>query len=228
MKPFTFISIFVFFVLSGHAQTVSGGLSYNYLNSKPLDQAIQSYNFSRVFLENKQPLFIHGIGADITFLFKNMKSIKHGLSANYSYFGSKAINTDYNNSFNLHFINLNYVIRLSNELISKNFSMEIHSGLSLSGLYRRWNGGVFLIDELKARSFGIGGNTGVKIDYCLYRHGIYEISPFIFFGFTPFLYAPKNESVINATQKLVSKPYIYAITSKIGIVYKINLEKGKN
>jgi hypothetical protein len=227
MRALTFILILLITGISSFAQSISAGVSYNYLYSKQLDKSIQLYNFSRPFLENKQPLFINGITADVAFLFKNKKQIKHGIIATYSYFGSEAINENYTNRFNLHFINLNYVIRLSNEAKFKKLFGEIHVGLSSSALYRRVSGEFFLVDNEKSKSLGIGGNIGVKIGYQFYRHNMHQISPFIFFGYTPYLYAPKNEAVINATQELITKAYIYALNFRIGFTYEI-IKKKRN
>lgn len=221
MRSLTFILLLLIFRVSSFAQSISAGVSYNYLYSKQLDKSIQLYNFSRPFLENKQPLFVHGITADVAFVLKNKKQIKHGIIATYSYFGSETINENYTNRFNLHFINLNYVIRVSNEEKFKKLFGEIHVGLSSSALYRRVNGEIFLVDNEKSKSLGIGGNIGVKIGYQLYRHKMHQISPFIFLGYTPYLYAPKNEAVINATQEIISKTYISALNFRIGFIHEI-------
>lgn len=225
MRTLTFILLLLIFSRNIFAQCISVGVSYNYLYSKQLDKSIQLYNFSRPFLINKQPLFIHGITADVAFVFKNKKQMKHGIIATYSYFGSEAINENYTNRFNLHFINLNYVIRLANEEKFKKMFGEIHVGLSSSALYRRVNREVFLVDNEKSKSLCIGGNIGLKIGYQLYRHNIHQISPFVFFGYTPYLYAPKNEAVINATQELITKTYMNALNFRIGFSYEINKKK---
>lgn len=225
MRILKFILLLIIVGRNGFAQIISNGVSYNYLYSKQLDKSIQLYNFSRPFLENKQPLFVNGVSADIEFLFKINKQIKHGINATYSYFGSEATNENYSNRLNLHFINLNYQIRLANEEKIKKLFGEIHIGFSFIALYRRLNGDFFLVDDEKSKSLGVGGNIGVKIGYHIFRQGIHQISPFVFFVSTPYLYAPKNEAVINATQGIISKPYMYALNLRIGFNYEINLEK---
>jgi len=225
MRALTFILLLLITNISSFAQSISIGLSYNYLYSKQLDKSIQLYNFSRPFLENKQPLFINGITADVAFLFKNKKQIKHGINATYSYFGSEAKNINYSNRFNLHFINLNYLIYLANAEKFKKLYSEIHMGVSSSALYRRLNGEAFMVDDKKSKSLGIGANIGAKIGYHLSKHNIHQFSPFVFFGYKPYIYAPKNEAVINATQELITKNYMYALNVRIGFTYKINLQK---
>lgn len=228
MRTLSFILLLLIVDRNSFAQRISVGLSYNYLYSKQLDKSIQLYNFSRPYLENKQPLFINGITSDVAYLFKNKKQLKHGITATYSYFGSESINENYSNRLNLHFINLNYFIRLANEEKFKKLFGEIHIGASSSALYRRLNHQVFMVDDKKSKSLGAGGNIGIKMGYHLYRHNKYQISPFVFFGYTPYLYTPKNEAVINATQELIAKAYMYALNFRIGFTYEINKQKRNN
>lgn len=221
MRTLGFLLLFILSGRAGFAQHISGGLSYNYLYAKQLDRSIQLYNFSRPFLQNKQPLFVHGLSAEVSFLFKTEKPIKHGLSLTYSYFGSEAVNEHYTNRFNLHFMNLNYLIFLANEQKFEKFFGEIQIGLSSSALYRRLNGDAFWVDEAKFKALGLGGNIGVKMGYRLYGRDEHQISPFVFLGYTPYLYAPKNEAVLNATQELITKPSLAALNFRIGVRYGI-------
>ena len=79
MKALTFILLLSMTGISSFAQSISFGVSYNYLYSKQLDKSIQLYNFSRPFLENRQPLFINGITTDVAFLFETKKQINTAL-----------------------------------------------------------------------------------------------------------------------------------------------------
>lgn len=82
-----------------------------------------------------------------------------------------------------------------------------------------------MVDDKKSKSLGIGGNIGVKIGYHLYKHNIHQFSPFVFLGYTPYIFSPKNEAVINATQELITKNYMYALNIRIGFTYEINSKK---
>ena len=88
------------------AQELKLDLSYKYIYSKQWDRAIQTYNFSRPFLTKKQPLLMNGLNTSLSYVFKNEKHFKHGINLSYSYFRSSAENENFNNSLNLHFINL--------------------------------------------------------------------------------------------------------------------------
>lgn len=225
MKNFLLILFLFIIATKVFSQSFLTSLSYNYLYDKQLDKAIQTYNFNRPFLNKKQPLFVHGFGTEVLFFFKSDKPIKQGINATYSYFGSEATNENYLNRFNLHLINLNYLIRLTNDEKFGNMFGEIYIGATSSGLNRKWNGESFLVNDKRSKALGIGGNLGLRIGYHLYRKDKHHISPFVFFGYAPYLYAPNNEAVINATQELITESWTYVFNLKIGIAYQFNNQK---
>jgi len=205
---------------NSQAQQLTGAVSYHYIYAPQLDESIQLYNFDRPFLENKQSLLIHGANADVGFIFKSDKRLIHGISSTYSFFGSEGANPDYLNRFHLHLINLNYVLRLDPE---KRFYGEAQLGITTSGLFRRVNGEPFLVDDSRSKSLGIGGNLGVKLAYKALEREKHHLAPFVYAGFTQFLYAPKNEAVINTTQELYTKSYMNALHLRVGLLYELDL-----
>lgn len=222
MRPLSIIFILFIVGQPGFGQTISVGLAYNYLYAKPMNECIDVYNFSRPFLENKQKKLTHGISLDAGYLFEQSNPIKHGFCASYSYFGSVAKNTNHTNRFNLHLINLNYLIRFTNiKKISKLYT-ELHVGITSSVLNRILNGEAVRDDDKKITSMGIGGNIGFKIGYGLYKNNKHQLAPYIFCGYRPYLYAPKNESVINATQGLISTPFLNIMNFSLGVCYQFN------
>ena len=92
------------------AQEFKIDVSYNYLYSKQWDKAIQTYNFSRPFIAEKQPLLIHGLNSSLSYIFKSTKNLRHGINVSYSYFRSSAENENLENILKLHFLNLGYVL----------------------------------------------------------------------------------------------------------------------
>ena len=79
------------------AQELKTDLSYNYLYSNEWDKAIQTYNFSRPFNTERQPLINHGLNASLSYIFESNKNFKHGVNLSYSYFRSSAENENYEN-----------------------------------------------------------------------------------------------------------------------------------
>ena len=51
--------------LNSYSQETHIGFSYEYLYCPQFDKAIQTYNFDRPFLNEKQPLFLNGINTRI-------------------------------------------------------------------------------------------------------------------------------------------------------------------
>lgn len=199
MRTFLFC-LFVLFSSLGKAQLISGSVSYQYFFSQELDKTIQTYNFSRPFLAVKQPLFKHGLNASFSYIFKSEKKFKHGINFAYSYFSSYAENENLNNRLNLHFIHLGYVLHYEKE--EKRIYSELLLSASSSGLFRRINGEAFIYDDSRSMAFGIGGEIGLKAGYYFNLKNKFSLSPFVFAGYTPYFYAPKNEAVINQTKGL--------------------------
>ena len=207
--------------LNLNAQQLTTGLSYNYIYSKQLDKAIQTYNFSQPFLTKKQPLFINGLNASLAYVFSNEKQFKHGIHLSYSNFRSLASNENFNNLLNLHFINLDYLFHYENEEKFKKLYAELSAGFTGSGLYRKINGDAFEYDDKKSKSLGVGAAISLKIGYYLIQKSKSSLSSFVCLGYTPYLFAPKNEEVLNATKELTGKNWTGILNIQIGLKYHL-------
>lgn len=213
--------VILFAVFSLKSQGLVAGVSYNYLYANQFDKCIQTYNFNRPFLKEKQSLLDHGLQAELGYLFSNEKSWKQGVVASYSYTGSRAVNDSYINSFLFHHVELNYVFHFYPFQSKKKLFAQAQIGITGSGLFRRVNEEAFLVDEERSKSFGIGGNIGVKVGYHLFDFDKHHLSPSIFVGYTPYVYAPKYEAVINTTQSLVSKSWFSMLNFRLGLTYQL-------
>jgi hypothetical protein len=76
-----FLLLFLFLLIDAQSQEIETDLSYKYMFASNWDKAIQTYNFSRPFLTEKQPLFMHGINGSISYIFKSENKFKQGLNA---------------------------------------------------------------------------------------------------------------------------------------------------
>jgi hypothetical protein len=207
--------------ISAPAQELKLDLSYKYIYSNQWDKIIQTYNFSRPFLTEKQPLLMSGLNTSLSYIFKNEKHFNHGINLSYAYFRSSAENGNFNNSLNLHFINLGYLLHYENADKWKGvYSDLIVSGTS-SGLFRNLNGEPFEYDETKSKAFGIGGDINLKCGYYLKLKNNSYLSPFLSIGYTPYLYSPNTEAVINQTKGLTSKNWTGILTTQIGLTFHI-------
>ena len=203
------------------AQELKLDLSYKYIYSKQWDRAIQTYNFSRPFLTKKQPLLMNGLNTSLSYVFKNEKHFKHGINLSYSYFRSSAENENFNNSLNLHFINLGYLLHYENPDKWEGVYSELIVSSTLSGLFRNLNGEPFEYNETKSKALGIGGEINLKVGYYLKLKNKSYTSPFISFGYTPYLFSPNSEAVINQTKELASKNWTAILSPQIGMTFHI-------
>lgn len=203
------------------AQEFKASVSYNSVNANQWDKAIQTYNFSRPFLEEKQPLLMHGLNASTSYIFTSSKKIKHGINLSYSYFKSSAENENLNNILNLHFINLGYILHFENTEKPYGLYTDLIISALSSGLFRNVNGEPYTYDEKTAKAFGIGCDISIKAGYYLNLNNKSYLSPFVSVGYAPSLYSPNIEVVINQTKGLVSKSWTGIFTTQIGLTFHI-------
>jgi hypothetical protein len=158
----------LFFTLNSiMAQEFRTDVSYKYMFANKWDKAIQTYNFSRPFLEEKQPLLMRGLNASVSYIFKSSKSLQHGINLSYSYFKSSAENEKLNSILNLHFLNLGYIIHYQNNEKAKGLYTDLIISAVSSGLFRNVNDEPFEYDEARAKAFGIGGDLSIRAGYYL-------------------------------------------------------------
>jgi len=201
------------------AQEFKTDISYKYMFANNWDKAIQTYNFSRPFLEEKQPLLIHGLNTSTSYIFKSSKVFKHGINISYSFFKSSAENQNINNILNLHFLNLGYMIHYENNVKKNGLYTDLIFSTALSGLYRNVNQKPFEYDDTKAKAFGIGGDLSLKVGYYLnIKHKIY-LSPFIQLGYTPYMYSPNSEAMLNQSKTIVGENFTGIISTQIGLTF---------
>jgi hypothetical protein len=161
------LGILFFTLNSAIAQEFRTDISYKYIFANKWDKAIQTYNFSRPFLEEKQPLLIHGLNASVSYIFKSSKKLKHGVHLSYSNFKSSAENDKLNNVLNLHFLNLGYIIHFQNNENAKGFYTDLIISAVSSGLCRYVNDEPFNYDDTRSKAFGIGGGLSISAGYSL-------------------------------------------------------------
>jgi hypothetical protein len=209
------------------AQEFKVDLSYHYLYAKQWDEAIQTYNFNRPFLTEKQPVLMHGINTSISYIFKNDKKIKHGVNLSYAYFRSSAENENFDNTFNLHFANLGYILHYENQNTFKGLYTDLILSASSSLISRNVNGEPFGYDETLSKGFGIGGNLLLKLGYSFHLKNKSYLSPFIALAYTPYFYSPNHEAVINQTKGLTSKNWTGIVAAQIGLSYHMRHENAQ-
>ena len=216
-----FLLLFLFLSIDAQSQEIEMDLSYKYIFANNWDKAIQSYNFSRPFLTEKQPLLMHGINGSVSYIFKSENKFKQGINASYSHFTSYAENVNFVNQYNLHFFNLGYILRHESAGSLKGLSTDLILSASSSALFRNVNDEPFIYDDTSSKAFGIGGDLSVRTSYSFNIKNNIRLSPFIQVGYTPYLYSPNTEAVINQTTGLVAPNFTDVFTSQIGMKVRL-------
>ncbi len=195
------------FLGSLKSQMLQFEIANNYLRANEWNKAIQTYNFSRPFLSEAQPLFRLGLHFSTTYLFTNEKKLNHGIGLGYSYFNSYALNDSFSNSLLLNFLSINYVLQWKAKRTEDGLYSEMNLSLQSSGLFRRVNDETFLVDESVSKAFGLGGDLGLKVGYMLPSNRRSGLAFFLGAGTSPFFWSPNTEGVINQASELASKSW---------------------
>ena len=211
--------------ISASSQELKIDASYEYLYADQWDKAIQTYNFSRPFEKEKQALLSNGINTSVSYIFKNKNHFKHGINFAYSFFQSAAENENFNNNLNLHFVNLGYFIHYENTEKWKGFYSDLIFLGTSSILLRNVNGEQYVYDNIIAKAFGIGGTVRLKLGYYSTWKNNRCFSPFIAFAYTPYLYAPNNERIINQTKGIASKNWTGIGMAQIGLTFHLKKQE---
>ena len=208
----------VFLAHKSTAQQLRFGANYEYLYSKLWNQNIQTYNFSRPFLDNKQPLLSHGFGVSVSYLFGSSSDFSQGVGLSYSRFGSSAENDGLNSSFNQNFARLGYILHFQKN--ESPFYSEL--GVSVIGgiLGREINDKTFEFDGETARAYGIGGEISLKAGYEFALSEKLYLSPFVGVGYVPYYYSPNSESILNQTTELISEEEPSLLNVSFGIILR--------
>jgi hypothetical protein len=164
---------------------------------------------------------MHGLNASVSYIFKSSSSLKHGINISYTYFKSTAENENLNNILNLHFLNLGYIIHYENNEKTKGLYTDLIISAVSSGLFRNVNDEPFEYDDAQSKAFGIGGDIQLKTGYQVKLKNRCFLSPFFAIAYTPYLYAPNNEEVINQTKGLVSNNWTAILSAQVGLAFHI-------
>jgi hypothetical protein len=221
MRKILLFSFLLFQCFGSSAQEFKVDASYVYLYSTQLDKAIQSYNFTRPIFTEKQPLLTHGLNVSATCIFRNDKHFKQGINFSFAYFWSWAENKNFSNQLNLHVANLGYLLHYENPEKFKGFYSDLIVSATSSLLYRVLNDEPFVYDETLSKSFGIGGAVQVKFGNSFQLNNTCYLSPFLSFAYTPYLFSPNNEAVINQTKGLVCKNWTEILTAQFGLTFHV-------
>jgi hypothetical protein len=209
-----FLSLF-----SSFSQETRWEAAWVYTYAPEWDKAIQTYNFSRPFLENQQPLFDMGVSISATHIFGSKNRLNHGFSLSGFSFESRAKNENFDNLLRLGFLKTSYLMHFFSLDKTSGLYNELGISLVISVLARKVNGSLFDFNEGRYRVYGFGGEISNKLGYRFEKKGKLSFSPFIGVAYTPYLFSPNTEVLINQTQGLASKSWTPIFSTQIGVAF---------
>lgn len=217
MKHFIILSLLLTCVNTSFSQGFGISVAYSYCFAPQFDKAIQAYNFSRPFQTEKQPLLIHGFTTGLSYSFQSESKFESGIALNFSAFRSYSENVDFNNSYHLSFLELGYTLNYHFSESKLKSSLEMNASCLTSSLKRKINDETFAFAEEKTSAFGIGGNLSLRYLYSLRYNRNLVLSPFAGLNYSPYLYAPNTETVINQTKTLYTKAWTPVVRIDVGL-----------
>ena len=164
---------------------------------------------------------MHGINVSASYIFKSENKFKQGMNASYSQFSSYTENVNFVNQLNLHFLNVGYILRYESTEKLKRLTTDLILSASASALFRNVNDEPFIFDDVRSKAFGIGGDVCIKTSYSFNLKNNIRLSPFIQVGYTPYLYSPNTEAVINQTRGLAAPNFTDVFSSQIGLKVRV-------
>lgn len=193
-------------------------VAYQYLSARQWNEAVQTYNFSRPFLPERQPLLASGAGVAVGYRFTISRRVQHGVQLAYAHFRSASENVDFENTLNLHFVQLGYLTRYP---MTEQLYLDLVVSAKTSGLFRNINGEPLEDDEARSYALGIGADLTLGAGYRIRVGADRYVVPFVAVSYTPYLYAPNVEPVINQTKRLVGGGSTTMAVAQVGVRFEI-------
>lgn len=200
--------------LKGQEFSLSAAYQYSY--SAEWDKAIQRYNFARPFMDDAQPLLIHGAYLGASYFFTTDKKWNSGLKSSYSLTRSSADNVD-KLAINLHQFHLGYSLNYKFEGSLDKLRLETDITAISTLLSKRVNNEIELIDDEKNRTFGIGISVGLTILYRIEISDKSALSPFLSVEYSPYLRSPESESILDPSISTFGTGDIRLLNWRLGV-----------
>jgi hypothetical protein len=226
----SFTLVFFFIISIAYSQDLRIEAGYSNLYSKQFDQLIKTYNFSRPFLKEKQPLLNHGFHSGLSYIFKSEKALKSGISTDYSLVRSRAENENLDLKLNFQLLQVGYLLQYQNEKRFGNFYSELGLNAAFGFLNKRQNNETYIIDDIKVKSFQAGVSLNLKIGHSFELSDNFKVSPFIGFHYSPYFTEGQSEIVIDQTSDLINEEEQYNsfLRFDVGIRFSISNKKVAN
>ena len=201
------------------AQITSVEAAGNYLYSGQWDRAIQTLNFNR-FNFGTQPLLRFGFTVGTSYRF-NKTSSPYGLSGRYGLVWSVNDFPGRSTVLQLHQLAIHYTYTWKPSDQQPLF-ICLSGGALSTLLLRKIESQYYVYDERVARAVGIGPELALRTYYTLRENSKFTWSPFLSCTYSPFLWSPQTEALINQTGGFTSNAFTMLTQVQLGVIFNIN------
>ncbi|MDB4286246.1 hypothetical protein N9933_02990 [bacterium] len=184
------------------AQEIGISTSYQFLSAKEWNKATQVYNFSRPFLENKQPLLKHGFSFGLYYLRKPEARLSWGPSVSFAFHRSSSQNPNFEIGINSLLLDIGTKIQYR-PMVKENNNLYMSFTPSITGvmLNRKLNGEVIIVGESeedqKLRNLGVGLGLNAQVGYDYLINDNLVISPMIGINYSPYIWTSRADVIFN-------------------------------
>lgn len=188
-------------IASGALWSQEFGININYqlISASEWNRATQTYNFSRPFLPNKQPLLKHGANVSLYYLGSPEKTWSFGPAVSLSIHRSHAENPNFDIGINSLLLDLGWRIQYRPE--EENLFLAITPSVTGVALNRTQNGEVVVIgpdeEDLTLRGFGIGAGLRAQIGYDFPIKNEWFIAPVLGASYHPYVWAQRSNIIFS-------------------------------
>ena len=204
MKRIALCIAFCIVCASAEAQEHHFDLGYRYLYAPAWDRMVQTYTFSRPFLDDTQPLLQHGFGAGYARTFSSERRIRSGVAMGYDRFISQAEATGLESRIRLHQLRISYTVRFLQKKLESPWQLEAGVGMIGHHLSRLVNDAPIADEEQRPRSLSVGADVNVLVGRRFTWGAERWIVPYVALNVAPYVYQPTAEVVLNQTRGLVA------------------------
>jgi hypothetical protein len=198
-------------------QVFSFSLAYQNNPIPEWNKAIQTYNFTRPFLSNRQPLLTHGLQAEAAYYFKSDRGIVHGVHLAYAGQSSVAENVNLRAALHFHLVQPGYFRQVNFKGRAQGWMGQASASLLLGGIFRAINDEALVYDDATAKAWGVGGRIQAQLGYQFSGTDNLAWQPFVGISYVPYYYAPQAEAILNQTTGLTSKNWTTMESAQIGV-----------
>jgi len=228
MKHFLKIVLLLcLFTSNIQAQEYGVSLAYQLINAQEWNKSTQTYNFSRPFLKEKQPLLKHGFKLGAYYLFKTKNDLSLGLASSISLNKSSAENDNFEIGISSLLLDLGMKFQyrpFGNKL--QPLFLDFTPSLMFVSLARKLDGELIVIEDedegeensLRKTGFGLGLNFQIGYDFPI--HDKFILAPMLGINYIPVVAIDQSEVVFNEATVGELKSNTSILTFQGGFIIK--------